>query len=233
MSHLSPERLAALVDEEPLATEFAHLMACARCAAEREAHRALVAMAGLERASIGLPLTRWESISSVLRSEEMVAPPPLKVAVVHQSHRGRVWLQAAAALLFVAGGVAMGRYSAGVTPVPGIGAPVAAATTVDSTAFRSVDDARVALSQAEARYQGASAYLAQNDSASRGSETLSATRTRLAALDRLDRTIREAMNDAPYDPVINGYYLATLGQREATLRQLNTALPVGLRINSY
>jgi hypothetical protein len=33
--------------------------------------------------------------------------------------------------------------------------------------------------------------------------------------------------------VINGYYLTTLGQREATLRQLNTALPVSLRLDSY
>src|SRR5207247_1624375 len=66
MSHLTPERLAALVDEEPMATEIAHLMACARCAGEREAHRALVAMAELERASIGLPRTSWESISPVV-----------------------------------------------------------------------------------------------------------------------------------------------------------------------
>ena len=30
--------------------------------------------------------------------------------------------------------------------------------------------------------------------------------------------------------MINGYYLTTLGQREATLRQLNTALPASMRI---
>src|SRR5580704_527707 len=113
MSHLSPERLAALVDEEPTATEFAHLIACARCAEEREAHRALVAMARLERASIGLPLTRWESISSALHSEEMPASSSPAVATVHRTYQSRVWLQAAAALLFVAAGVAMGRYTAG------------------------------------------------------------------------------------------------------------------------
>ena len=43
----------------------------------------------------------------------------------------------------------------------------------------------------------------------------------------------EALNDAPYDPVINGYYLTTLGQREATLRQLNTVMPTGMRMTSY
>ena len=38
---------------------------------------------------------------------------------------------------------------------------------------------------------------------------------------------------APHDPVINGYYLTTVGQREVALRQLNTALPASLRSNSF
>ena len=46
-------------------------------------------------------------------------------------------------------------------------------------------------------------------------------------------TAREAMREAPHDPVINGYYLNTLGQREATLRQLNTALPASLKVSSF
>jgi hypothetical protein len=33
--------------------------------------------------------------------------------------------------------------------------------------------------------------------------------------------------------VINGYYLTTIGQREATIRQLNTVLPASMRITSY
>jgi hypothetical protein len=41
------------------------------------------------------------------------------------------------------------------------------------------------------------------------------------------------MRQAPHDPVINGYYLTTLGQREATLRQLSTVLPASLRPNSF
>ena len=48
-----------------------------------------------------------------------------------------------------------------------------------------------------------------------------------------DDPTREAMRQAPHDPVINGYYLTTLGQREATLRQLSTALPASLRANSF
>ena len=43
----------------------------------------------------------------------------------------------------------------------------------------------------------------------------------------------QALSEAPYDPVINGYYLTTIGQREATLRQLNAVLPAGVQVNSY
>jgi hypothetical protein len=58
-------------------------------------------------------------------------------------------------------------------------------------------------------------------------------RTRLSALDRVSRTMREALSTAPYDPVINDFYLSSFGQREATLRQLNTVLPEGVRLNSF
>jgi hypothetical protein len=232
MSHLSPERLAALVDSEPTATEFAHLMACAPCTEELDAHRALVAMATSDRTSIGLPLTRWESISSALRDEGLITTPAAGAG--RSNRRARAWLQAAAMVLVAAGGVAAGRYSAGATLVPGATASSPSTPRAsDSVVFRSRDDALAAFTQAEAQYQSAAAYLAQQDSASRGAETPSAMRTRLAALDRVAHTIREALVDAPYDPVLNGYHLTTLGQREATLRQLNTALPVGLRINTF
>jgi hypothetical protein len=60
-----------------------------------------------------------------------------------------------------------------------------------------------------------------------------AMRTRLAALDRTRRVLGEALKQAPYDPVINGYYLTTLGQREATLRQMNVVAPTSMRLTSY
>src|SRR5215213_8696251 len=74
MSHLSTERLAALGDEEPTASEAAHLAACADCARERSAYRTLVAMARTEREAIGIPLTRWESIAGALANGPLGAP---------------------------------------------------------------------------------------------------------------------------------------------------------------
>ncbi len=58
-------------------------------------------------------------------------------------------------------------------------------------------------------------------------------RARLSALDRVSRITREALNDAPYDPVINDFYLNAFGQREVTLRQLNTVLPQDVRLRSF
>jgi hypothetical protein len=45
--------------------------------------------------------------------------------------------------------------------------------------------------------------------------------------------MRAALQEAPQDPVINQYYLATVGAREATLRQLGTTLPPGAKLNRF
>ncbi len=239
MSHLSPERLAALADEEPTAPELAHLMACSACAAEREAQRALLELASAERASIGLPLTRWESLSTALGEAGLGTHASPSGHGTTRTLGGRIWMRAAAALLFVAGGTMFGRYTAGAAPLPGFTGGVAQLSpATDTTAnapvtFHDVNEARAARTRAQSIYQNASAFLAQYDTAATGTEGPSAMRTRLAALDKVSTAMRHALNDAPYDPVINDYYLTTLGQREATLRQLNTALPVGLRVNSF
>jgi hypothetical protein len=131
--------------------------------------------------------------------------------------------------------------SAGAAPIPGVGHGTTAvaqsstnqASASDSTGFASIEDARYAQLHSEALYQQAAAYLAEHDTSVAGEGSPTAYRSRLAALDQVISTTREAMRQAPHDPVINGYYLTTLGQREATLRQLNTALPASLRANSF
>jgi len=64
-------------------------------------------------------------------------------------------------------------------------------------------------------------------------ESSAAMRTRLAALDGTQRVLNQALSKAPYDPVINGYYLTTVGQREATIRMINTAAPASMKVMSY
>jgi hypothetical protein len=252
MSHLSTDRLAALGDDEPTPAEAAHLSACAECAHERAAYRTLVAMAHAERDSIGLPLTRWDAIADALAAEARVEAPidvrPLRApqppAIRGNVRRfNRMPLQAAAAVLLVAGGVVAGRMT---TTVPALTPPSAAPAAVqrtglarnvslpaDSVFFSSVDEARDAQQRAEAIYLRATAFLAQQDSARSPDANPAVVQSRLAAVDQVISTMREAMRQAPHDPVINGYYLTTLGQREATLRQLNTVMPASLRTNSW
>lgn len=228
--HLPAERLAALGDEIPTNDEATHLASCDACARERSAYQTLVSMAHAEREPFGLPLTRWDAIATDLSRN--VGP----VAA-----RARSWqpalrmLQIAAALLLVAGGAMAGRASAGAS-VLSASTRVAQAPSdrqpSHSTTFSSADDARAAQQRSEVTYQQAAAFLAQFDSAGNSGSPV-AYRSRLAALDRVISTTREAMRQAPHDPVINGYYLTTLGQREATLRQLNTSLPASMRVNSF
>ena len=46
--------------------------------------------------------------------------------------------------------------------------------------------------------------------------------TRLAALEAIVITTRAALGQAPTDPVINGYHLTALAQRDAMLKQIKT-----------
>ena len=242
MLHLPTERLAELGDGTPTPDEAAHLASCAVCAHERSAYQTLVAMALAEREPFGLPLTRWDAITAALALEP--SAPAADIAPARRSNR---WiLRIAAGLLFVAGGAMLGRVSAGARVLPDSRAaqgasvlspsdvvPPVARLGADSTVFTSADEARAAQQRSELLYQQAAAFLARVDTTGAGSGSPVAYRSRLAALDHVISTTREAMREAPHDPVINGYYLTTLGQREATLRQLNTALPASLRVNSF
>ena len=106
----------------------------------------------------------------------------------------------------------------------------------DSTStitFSNIEEARAAQERYETLYQSAALYLAAHDTLELSPDSPAAMRHRLATLDEVGATVRHALSESPGDPVINGYYLTTLGQREATLRQLNASLPVGVRVNSF
>jgi hypothetical protein len=233
MSHLPDERLAALSEEPPNSAELAHLASCERCAAERAAHRNLRELASAEGAQIGSPLTSWESLAPALRADGVIDTGEWRVARRPRRFTG-VWSQAAAALLIALGGIAYGRYSAVGSVLPESGASASRAHEADSLpTFSSVDEARAAQEHYETLYQSAALYLAAHDTSELTPDSPAAMRHRLATLDEVGATVRQALTESPGDPVINGYYLTTLGQREATLRQLNAALPAGVRVNSF
>lgn len=234
--HISSQRLAALADEHPTAEEHAHLSTCADCARELDAHRSLLVIAGSERETLGLPLTRWGQLSTQLRAEGLMAPSAEGAG--SPSRPAPHWmLRIAAAMLLVAGGAMLGRFSAGAPPLPGDGPSGVASLAVRGDSFpmtfASVDDANRWKALYRDGYQRALSFLAQNDSIGKPNETPALMRTRLSALDRVQRITREALNAAPNDPVINDFYLNAFGQREATLRELNTVLPQNVRMNSF
>ncbi|MCA1645116.1 MAG: hypothetical protein LC797_06485 [Chloroflexi bacterium] len=252
MLHITAERLAALADDEPTALEAAHLDACPACCAERAAGGRLIELAAGERFRLAPPVTSWETLAPRLRDEKLLPPIPAATPTVKHFRVARLGLRAAAALLLVGGGVAVGRFSArprdaGVAvpqlavtqaddrTAPPSGAPVVApASNAPAIAFKSTEEALLALAQAENLYQRASSYLVAHESPAQGApEGAAAYRMRLAALDNVMAGAREALYEAPHDPLINRYYLATAGAREVTLQQLNMTLPVGARLTRY
>ena len=165
----------------------------------------------------------------------------------HRSGRAMPgWLRAAAAVVLVTGGAIAGRLSAGATAFPpvaqsasdsslarinaSVGAALQNTSLGGSQSFASVQDATVALGEAQRVYESASLWLASNDTTTRSSDVY---RARLAALDQMMAASRAALRDAPQDPVLNHYFLATYTAREATLQQLGGALPVDKTIESY
>ncbi|HEX2777938.1 MAG TPA: hypothetical protein VHM30_00460, partial [Gemmatimonadaceae bacterium] len=239
--------LAALADDEPTTTEGEHLARCATCARERAAHRSLRSLAAGERFAAqrgGVPLTSWESLLPALRAEGLVAEgstpattPEVRVLPLRRrSLASMPWMRIAASVLLAAGGIIAGRMSAGAAPLPGL-----AASTVDTLvqavadtlpSFRTASEALTALVRYERGYQAAAAYLAEQDTASRV-EGRAAYEARLATLDQVAEVARQGLQGAPYDPVINQYYLTTLASRQATLRQLSTTLPSNMRVGGY
>ena len=233
MSHLSTERLASLVDESPTPAELVHLTGCADCTRERAMYRSLADLASSESARIGTPLTSWESLAPVLVADGVVDRG--RGLQLRARQVRRPWMQAAAAVLLLAGGVMGGRYSAGASVVPMNGDKAGLAEFGLSAAprFQSVADAQQVQAQSQALYETATAFLAQQDTAGHSADSPSAIRTRLAAIEQTQDVMGEALKKAPYDAVINGYYLSTLGQREATLRQLNAVMPASMKITSF
>jgi len=231
MLHLSPERLAALADEPPTPAELAHLTGCADCTRERAAHRALHQLAAAGARSIGTPLTTWESLRPALVADGVIDSG--RGFSTRARPRRFGWFQAAAAAVLVAGGAVGGRMSVRLSG-PGVSGSGVGLAQIDSAPrFRTLDEARSAQTQSQVLYQNATAYLAQHDTAGHVIESPAAMRTRLAALDRTQQVLNQALNEAPYDPVINGYYLSMVGQRDATLRMINTAAPASMRLMSY
>jgi hypothetical protein len=82
-----------------------------------------------------------------------------------------------------------------------------------------MDEAAQLLRETEVRYlEALTAYAELALDAEAGDPV-----ARLATLQSIILTTQAALNETPTDPVINGYHLTALAQRDATLRQVAAA----------
>lgn len=181
------------------------------------------------------PLNEWRTIAARAREE----------GILRESQSARVWgstqpwLQAAAAVLILVGGITIGRSTSALPSagnltasvseptVPATNAQVSASVAPVSASFASVDDAAATLDRAVREYQRASQFLAANNTAPGTIDSVSIYAARVAALDKIQAATERALQTAPHDPVINQYYLATMGARVATEQMV--ARPVALK----
>jgi hypothetical protein len=238
MSHISPERLSALVDETATPDEASHLAACTPCAAELVAHRRLVRLALAESSREGLPLNDWASLGAALKAEGIISAAPLPASRTSRS----TWaMRIAAGLVLAAGSALIGRWSADVS-LPGVSLPGAAPQTAagagapaaTAPVFESPQAAMQVMTSAQQQYSDAATYLAAQDTTSHFiGLNVNTYRARLSALDNIVASTRAALYQAPQDPVLNQYYLSALAAREATLKQYQAALPAKQALERY
>jgi hypothetical protein len=240
MSHLHPERLAALADGEPTAAEATHISSCSSCAHEIAAHRRLLMLAWQERETLSAPLTAWDTLAESLRAEGLLRAGTTRAPSGGSRGGGPAWLQAAAAVVILVGGMAIGRQT-----LPAMGGDASAtagpqsantrltSSTDTAIAFRSTAEAISVLQRAERDYRLAMMYLAGQDTVTRTADDPDVYRARLAALDEMAGVALDAVQQAPQDPMMNRYYLTTLGARDATLRQLGEKLPQNVQLQGF
>jgi hypothetical protein len=211
MQHLNIEDLARLVDEEPSGGEAAHLASCRICAEELEEMREQTrCLAGLPDREA--PPAQWAVLRSRLVAEGLVATPRFGGS----ARRGTLLRVAAALTLFVAGGLSAELIRGSAAPA-GAGSSVAGSSNPTALVARTPAEAGDQLREAEQLYLAALTRYSELTDSGEPVDPL----TRLAALEGIVLTAQAALREAPADPVINGYLLTAMGQREAMLRQIS------------
>jgi hypothetical protein len=236
MQHLSAERIAALADEPATLAERSHLAQCAACTGELGVAQRLVRLAIADVPTFEAPISSWDRLAPALRAEGLInaaAMPPRGDTTVRdirtaRSSRWRPVAQAAAAVAFMVGGVAVGRASVSVEPASPSSAVALTPVGTAPVEFGSTAEAMQVLQRASDDYTRAVTYLASNDSTvtMRGRDAAMLYQARLDVLDQAVAATRAALYRAPQDPVLNQYYLTTLGARDLTLQQMGQVVPV-------
>jgi hypothetical protein len=211
MEHLSLETLSRLVDDSPTAEEAAHLERCGRCAGELGALRAQTTALGA-LPDVRPPRGDWDGLEARLVAEGLVHARirNLDERVVSATP----WLRRAAALALFLGGAAAG---AGVMTriEPMMSRGTEATTAAEVTATTDPGTALAQMQDAQQAYLGALAHYRQLMSAREGGEVLGDPERRYAALEQVVQAGQAAVNQAPFDPFLNGLLVSALAERAA------------------
>lgn len=228
MEHLTRETLARLVSEAPDARERRHLSECADCRSELEALEGQTRALG-RLPNLRPPLGDWTILEARLTSEGLVRPDRSFLGMA--STPG--WMKVAATILLFLGGTGLGMGIASRGTLPGVspGTPGIAADapsyTLTSTAVRSLPEAEAAVRLAERQYMDALVQYRQLMDTEGGAAQGGTPESRLAALEYLVAAGQAALEQAPADPIINGFLASALAERratrEATLRRVGSA----------
>lgn len=240
MQHLNDEAIARCADEAPGPVEAEHLARCAECRAELEAVRDQIAALG-NLPELQAPESLWERLRDRASSEGLITtdvePGAAGASSAEQSkvhwlanwrrparrrdlRHGALSRAAASVALLLVGGIGGAWLQA---EYGGTAGDLAFAPSVEATgpvggAITSAD-AEADLRAAEELYLAA---LTRYSELSEQDEPIDPI-TRLAALEGIVLTAKAALRESPADPVINGYLLTAVGQREMILRQITDA----------
>lgn len=211
MEHLSPERLSALVDEEPTVPECIHLASCRSCTSELDALRGQsVALKALPE--LLPPRGDWDSLEAELRAEGLINSFTLSNRPGFGRIRGR--MKSVAMLLLFLAGAGSGAL------VTGLQAPDRAEAKV--TPIVTVQDAATAVRLAEQRYASALSEYRQLLAAGGGEGLDIDPVNRFAALEHLVQVSQAAVRQAPGDPFLNGFLASAMAERDAAFRLVSS-----------
>lgn len=219
LEHLSREQISGLLDDPDRWPEEAeHLASCEECSHEFE-HMSRMRMALSALPALDAPADEWERVQ-----RELGLHPETGGSLSLVLKKAASWpLQAAAVVALFAAGIFIGQRIATDVDAPTPASVDAAAPTPRATA-----GADETVNGPEEAYLRTVADLqALKDGAFGSGERLDdpeAIAERITRLDAMIEASREALDEAPADPVLNNFLFQMVDERDVLAGELNQTL---------
>jgi len=221
--HLTSEALARLVDEAATREEHAHLAACEQCVDRLGVLRDQTAALG-RLPDVRPPRGDWAVLEARMASEGLVRPEP---NLFQRMASTPGWMRAAAAIVLFVGGIGVGTgldrtgpNGAGATAATNTagGAAGVSMAALGTATAGTAEEAAALVRLKEREYRDALVQYAQ---LSEGEGTIPNPEARMASLDYDIVSLQAGLQEAPADPVLNGFLASMLAERDNTLRQIS------------